>query len=307
MLTRLIEGIIEGKEKNAPAEQQLIHLGVAKLPNIEKDNTDRKRTSPFAFTGNKFEFRAGGSSASIAFPIVLLNAAVAEAIEELTAKLEKQLESTKNVDDAVLAVVREAFRESASIRFEGNGYSDEWVKQAESRGLLNLRRTPEALAQLRTAKAKSLLTGLGILNDEELHSRYHVRLERYAKDMLIELHTLREVVDTIVLPASYQYSGQLAAAAAQAKAAGISRTPQVAAANEIGELIESLTKSRDALIAVTARAEGMHEDVEAQATLLTGEAADTMLAVRAGCDALEGKIADDCWPLPKYREMLFPG
>jgi glutamine synthetase len=306
MLTRLIEGIIEGKEKNAPAEQQLIHLGVAKLPQIEKDNTDRNRTSPFAFTGNKFEFRAVGSSASIAFPIVLLNAAVAEAIDELTTKLEAQLKTTKDVDDAVLAVVRDAFRESATIRFEGNGYSDEWVAEAEKRGLLNLRRTPEALAQLKTERARGLLTGLGILSDEELESRYHVRMERYVKDMLIEMHTLREMVDTIVLPASYEYSGRLAAAAAQAKAAGISKIPQLPAANELGTLIEALTESQAALVAVVEKAEGMHDGLEAQATLVTTEGAEAMARVRGCCDALEFKVSDECWPLPKYREMLFP-
>ena len=120
MLTRLIENIVAGKEAGKSAEQQLIKLGVAKLPEIEKDNTDRNRTSPFAFTGNKFEFRAVGSSQSIAFPIVLLNAAVAEAIAEITAALKAELKKTKKVDDAVLKVVRPIFKETSPIRFEGN-------------------------------------------------------------------------------------------------------------------------------------------------------------------------------------------
>ena len=121
----------------------MIKLGVARLPEIEKDNTDRNRTSPFAFTGAKFEFRAVGSSQSIAFPIVLLNAAVAEAIGEITAALRAELKKTKKVDDAVLKVVRPIFKETSPVRFEGNNYSEEWVKDAAKRGLPNLRRTPE--------------------------------------------------------------------------------------------------------------------------------------------------------------------
>ena len=189
MLTRVIEAIAAGKS-SANAAQAMIKLGVARLPEIEKDNTDRNRTSPFAFTGNKFEFRAVGSSASIAFPIVLLNAAVAEVLGELTEQIRANMKRGKSVDDVVLAVVREAFKESAAIRFEGNNYSDEWVKEAEKRGLLNLRRSPEAFEQLLTRQSRTLLTKLGIFTKAELESRYHVRVERYVKDMLIEMHTL---------------------------------------------------------------------------------------------------------------------
>jgi len=304
-LTKVIDSIAEGKSVGS-AEQQMIKLGVARLPEIEKDNTDRNRTSPFAFTGNKFEFRAVGSSQSIAFPIVLLNAAVAESIAELTAALKAELKKTKKVDDAVLKVVRPIFKETSPVRFEGNNYSNEWVKEAGKRGLPNLRRTPEALAQMVTKQSRKLLTSLGILNDDELDSRYHVRLERYIKDMLIELHTLREMVDTLVLPAGFEYSGKLAAAAAQAKSAGIKVIPQVEAANAIGGLIASLQTHRAALGKVIDKAEGMHDDLEGQAKLLTSAGADTMAEVRKCCDAIELAIADEAWPLPKYREMLFP-
>src|SRR6476469_3200145 len=190
MLTKVIDSIARGKVA-ASAEQEMIKLGVARLPEIEKDNTDRNRTSPFAFTGNKFEFRAVGSSQSIAFPIVLLNAAVAEAIDEIMTALRAELKKTKKVDDAVLKVVRPIFKDTAAVRFEGNNYSEEWVKEAAKRGLLNLRRTPEALEQLVSRPARTLLNKLGILNKAELESRYHVRLERYVKDILIEMHTLK--------------------------------------------------------------------------------------------------------------------
>ncbi len=304
-LTKVIDSIADGKAVGS-AEQQMIKLGVARLPEIEKDNTDRNRTSPFAFTGNKFEFRAVGSSQSIAFPIVLLNAAVAEAIGEITAALRAELKKTKKVDDAVLKVVRPIFKETSPVRFEGNNYSDAWVKEAAKRALPNLRRTPEALAQMVTKQSAKLLTSTGVFTADELESRYHVRLERYIKDMLIELHTIRELIDTQVLPAAFEYAGQLAASAAQAKAAGIKTIPQIATANALGTLITDLQKNRAALGKVIDKAEGMHDDPVKQADLLTHDGADVMAACRACCDAIELAVSDDLWPLPKYREMLFP-
>ena len=210
------------------------------------------------------------------------------------------------MDDAILLVVRKAFRATGAVRFEGNNYSDAWVKEAAKRGLLNLRRTPEALAQLATTSARSLFTGMGILSKEELESRYHVRMERYVKDMLIELHTLREMVDTMVLPAAYQYAGALATSAAAAKSAGIRTIPQIERANEVGALARQLKTRRDAMVKLIGRAEGMHESLEKCAALLTSGGADAIAAVRGPSDALEVLIADSMWPLPKYREMLFP-
>ncbi len=307
-LTRMIESIAVGKGGSTNAEQVLIRLGVAKLPEIEKDNTDRNRTSPFAFTGAKFEFRAVGGSASIAFPVMLLNATVAEALAELTAELRPLLKkrNTKSADDAVLKVVRSAFVETAKVRFEGNNYADSWVKEAAKRGLPNFRRTPEALGQLVTRQSRALFEKLGILTKAELESRYHVRLERYVKDMLIELTMLREMVDTMVLPASFQYCAMLVDSAAAAKSAGIIVLPQVETANKVATLIQQLqTRSAD-LVKVIEKAESMHDTLEKQAKLLTSEGADRMAAVREICDALEFAVGDEHWPLPKYREMLFP-
>jgi glutamine synthetase len=305
MLTKVIEAIAAGKT-SANASQAMIKLGVARLPEIEKDNTDRNRTSPFAFTGNKFEFRAVGSSASIAFPIVLLNAAVAEALDEITEAIKANTKRGKSMDDVVLGVVREAFKESASIRFEGNNYSEEWVKEAAKRGLLNLRRSPEALDQLLTKQSRSLLTSLGIFTKAELESRFHVRLERYSKDMLIEMHTLKEIVDTLILPAAFSYSGSLSTSASHAVSAGVKNVPQIEAANEIGGMIKTLRERRDELEKTIERAEGLHHEPAKQAKLLTTAGADSMAAAREASDALELKVADELWPLPKYREMLFP-
>jgi glutamine synthetase len=305
MLTRVIEEIAAGKTSGSP-EQQMIKLGVARLPEVQRDNTDRNRTSPFAFTGQKFEFRAVGSSASIAFPVALLNSAVADGIGEITDALRETMKKTKSVDEAVLKVVRESFKESAPVRFEGNNYSEEWVAEAKKRGLPNLRRTPEALKQMVSKQSRALLTKLGVLTKEELESRYHVRVERYVKDMLIELHTLREMVDTIVVPAAYAYLGQLSESASQSKTAGVAVIPQIVTANKVGELVQELQEFREDLSDVIARAEAMHEDPPGQADLLTSEGADTMAEVRKMCDELELIVGDDFWPLPKYREMLFP-
>jgi glutamine synthetase len=304
-LTAMIESIAAGKT-SANAAQAMIKLGVARLPEIEKDNTDRNRTSPFAFTGNKFEFRAVGSSASIAFPIVLLNAAVAEALGEITEQIRGTMKKGKSVDDVVLAVVRQAFKETASVRFEGNNYSDEWVKEAEKRGLPNLRRTPEALEQMTSRSSRTLLNKLGILSKAELESRYHVRMERYVKDILIEMHTLKEMLDTVVLPAAFSYSGELAASAAHAVTAGIKNVPQIDAANEVGALIEALRTRRAELVSAIEKAEELHDDLPKQAKFLTSTGADSMVAAREIADQLELTISDECWPLPKYREMLFP-
>ena len=305
MLTDMIDAIIHEKG-NVSAEEEMLKLGVARIPEIKRDTTDRNRTSPFAFTGAKFEFRAVGSSQSIAFPVALLNAAVAEAIAEITDELRAEMKKTEKVDDAVFRIVRRAFKETTPVRFEGNNYSEEWVKEAAKRGLPNLRRSPEALAQLVTKTSRKCLVGLGVLTDEELESRYHVRLERYIKDLLIELHTLREMVDTLVLPACFSYSSQLIETVARAKSARMTAVPQVEAATALHKRIKELQKHRATLEKVITRAESMHDSLEGCATFLTQQGADAMAAVREVCDALEVMVDDDCWPLPKYREMLFP-
>ena len=304
-LTKMIEDIIAGRAGSS-AQQAMIQLGVAKLPEIEQDNTDRNRTSPFAFTGAKFEFRAVGSSQSIAFPVMLLNAVVAEALGEIVDDMKAEMRKTKSPDDAALKVVRAAFKSTSSIRFEGNGYSEEWVREAKKRGLLNLRRAPEALAQMKTAHAKKLFTGSKILTAAELESRFHVRMERYVKDMLIEMGTMAEMLDTQILPACYAYLGSLTEGAAQAKIAGIKNVPQKAAAEAIGGLVIKLQAKTKALHAVIKKSDTMHNDIEKCAQLLTSAGADSMMAAREVSDELEVSIGDEYWPLPRYREMLFP-
>ncbi len=305
MLTNMIDDIVAGRT-GASADAAMIKLGVAKLPEIAQDNTDRNRTSPFAFTGAKFEFRAVGSSQSIAFPVMLLNSVVAEAMGELTASLKAELKKTKAIDDAVLKVAREAFKETAAIRFEGNNYSEEWVKEAKKRGLLNLRRTPEALDQLKVVATRNLFTALGILSEPELESRYHVRIERYLKDMLIEMHTMREIVDTMVLPAALKYLGVVSDAAAKLKSVGIKVNPAASAANGLARQVTELQKRAAALHAAVEKAESMHEHPTKCAQFLTSTGAGAMAAVRDVSDAIELVVGDEYWPLPRYREMVFP-
>ena len=168
-----------------------------------------------------------------------------------------------------------------------------------------MRSTPDALAQLRTSHAKQLFSSLGVMTEAELDSRYHVRLERYIKDILIEAHTLREMVDTFVVPSALAYAGELARSAAAAGQAGIKSVPHVAEANRIGEMIEQLETHRAALRKACTKAGAMHDE-EKLAQYLTTQVRDIMLEVRNCCDALEMALPDESWPLPKYREMLFP-
>jgi len=303
-LTEMIEHIAAGHDGASEATQAMLRLGVARLPDIQQDNTDRNRTSPLAFTGQKFEFRAVGASASAAFPVTLLNAAVAEALGELTEEVRASMAGGMSVDDAVLTMVRRTFQETAAIRFEGNNYSEEWVEEAARRGLPNLRRTPEALTELVSEKARRALTTDGILTDRELDARYHVRVERYVNDLLIEMHTMQQLVDTSILPACYNYLNTLADGAAKARTAGITRVPQLAAAEHVGGLVETLQARREEFVASLSAIEPL-DDVEEKARLLTSEGARKMAEVRAACDALELHVADELWPLPKYREMLF--
>ncbi len=303
LLSKILDEIEKGQTSSESGEAAVIRLGVAKIPEVMKDNTDRNRTSPFAFTGNKFEFRAVGSSASTAFPITLVNAAVADGIAELNDLLKVKLKTAKSPDQAILEVVRETITATKAVRFEGNNYSEEWVIEAEKRGLPNLRKSPEALMQLHSDKSRKMLTSLGVFSEAELMSRFHVRIERYNKVLAIEVETLKQLVDTIVIPTALKYHSQLAQGAAAAKAAGIT-APQAEVADRIAHLLSLLHKRNKNLDEVFGKASGKPSE-EAKAEALAQEVAPAMLEVRHVCDELEALVADDLWPLPKYREMLF--
>ena len=303
LLSRILNEIEKGSGADKNVERAVINLGISKLPEVMRDNTDRNRTSPFAFTGNKFEFRAVGSSASTAFPITLVNAAVADGFTMITETLKKKIKTAGGLDAAIFETVKEAVQETKAIRFEGNNYSEEWVKEADKRGLPNLRKTPEALAKIVDKTSQEMLTRLGVFTEAESASRFHVRLERYLKNMIIEVETLRSTVDTIVLPACYAYHGMLATSVSAAKSAGAT-APQQEILNKISTLIGTLQTKRTALESAYHKAESMSSE-EAKAKAFAAEVATAMAELRGTCDDLEAIVSDDYWPLPKYREMLF--
>ncbi|MFM2248542.1 MAG: hypothetical protein RL071_4617 [Pseudomonadota bacterium] len=296
-LTALCAAILAGQDTE-DAERGVIELGVGGLPDLAKDSTDRNRTSPFAFTGNKFEFRACGSQMSVSWPTTCVNVAVADGIRTFRAML-----AAKGGD--LLAALREALAISAPIRFEGNNYSDAWVEEAARRGLPNLRKAPEALDVLRTSRVESLMADLGVLTPDELHSRYHIAVERYVHGVDIEVDLIREMVDQAVMPAALGQLDELSRTMAGVKAAGLSEDPWA----ELGDLsfvqqVKDLRSARAAVDAAWHAVEALPEAAD-RARACVEAVLPAVDRLRAASDALEPKIADSRWPLPRYRELLF--
>jgi glutamine synthetase len=268
---------------------------VRRLPEVARDNTDRNRTSPFAFTGNKFEFRAVSSAASISLPVAVLNAAVAEALGEAEGGLRARMGAGRSLPDAVLDLVRQTVVETKAIRFEGNNYSSEWVDEAARRGLPNLRRTPEALAEMAKPESVEFLKRMRVFSEAETEARYHVRLERYVKDIEIEVEALKNLVSAHVLPSAYRQHALLSSA-------GPRRAISVAL-DRLGSQMDDLMARVNDLQAAADRASAeaglMH-----RAVLLAEAVVPAMAGVREVCDRIEESVADEFWTLPKYREML---
>ena len=293
-LTRVLDSIEAGETPGASSNGKL-DTRTRLLPEISRDNTDRNRTSPFAFTGNKFEFRAVPSSVSIAPPVAYLNAAVAEALEELIAAIRSRLDDGKELPEAVIEVIREAVIATKAVRFEGNNYADEWVAEAERRGLPNLRTAPEGLAELVKPDTKAFLARLNVLSEAESEARYNVRLERYINDIEIEADALQGLVSSHVMPAAYRQQAMLRSAGG-AHGAGAADCLDAG----IGELIQRTNALHEAV----ERAQGA-ADHAAQAKLLADQVRPAMRSVREACDRIESSVADEFWTLPKYAEMLF--
>ncbi len=305
-LSSILDSIEAGETKGETAEQKVINLGVSKLPEVARDNTDRNRTSPFAFTGNKFEFRAVASSATTSTPMATLNAAVGEALGQLVGAIKARQSKNGDLNKAVMEVVREAIIETKKIRFEGNNYADEWTADAEARGLLNLKTTPDALAQLRTPDAKKFFTSTGLHREDELEARYHIEIERYIKDIEIEISALRDIVRTMVLPAAFKHQAIVASAVAELTGIGINKDlvkVQISEVEGIATLIAALKEQSENLDADVAAAES--DDIEEKADALAHRVVPALAAVREVCDKIEEVVDDSLWPLPKYREMLF--
>ncbi|MFN8588047.1 MAG: glutamine synthetase III [Candidatus Eisenbacteria bacterium] len=305
-LTQIIERLVAGEAAKDP-EHFVLEMGVAKLPALAKDNTDRNRTSPFAFTGNKFEFRAVGSSANTAVPMSTLNAAAAAALSDMTARLKKKLDANPgHRDQAVAELLREVFAETATVRFEGNGYSDDWKVEAKKRGLPNLVDTPAAIAAVRDKKHHDFLVKMGIFSEVEVEARINVAIERYLKQVTLEAETLVELVTTQVVPAAER---QMAVSGAAWKA--ISDSGLASKQSPYAARVSALAKALDTVLVGSAKIQellgelgGVHDEL-AHCQRLGGEMRPLMQTVREAADALEALVDDELWPLPKYREMLF--
>ncbi len=306
-LTGILNDIEAKTETGINSEERIIGLDISKLPDVARDYTDRNRTSPFAFTGNKFEFRAVASSASVSIPMAYLNAAAAEALDELSSAISTKIESGTEFKKAVLEVVREAVIETKAVRFEGNGYSDEWVEEAAKRGLLNLAKTPEALAEMVTPDAVEFFKRTHVFSEGEVHSRYHVNLERYIKDVEIELEALKGIVSSMVLPAAFQQQDLVATSIKNVRdILGEDNRAVERQIDELKDCASSIARLQDALATLEDKAETASdmEDVAAKAAYFASDILPAMGAIREICDHLEEVVADQYWPLPKYREML---
>ena len=304
-LSSILETIEKGGDlSKLAAEKAMIEFNLNRLPSLPKDSTDRNRTSPFAFTGNKFEFRAVGSSQTISLPVSILNAAVAESFQEFTVKLKAMKATAASTESAVLAVAKEFILRSHAIRFEGNGYSEEWKIEARKRGLKEFMQAPEALEAFAAKENHASLVRMGVLGEAEVDALVHISLERYSKHLDIEARTMLTLVRQYVLPSANQHMCQLGETLKSVEGLGIGAKSQKEALKEVSELIEQCyAKARhlDGVVDAAARESDPHK----QAKLYGSSVASGMRELRTVCDQLEVQISDEIWALPKYREMLF--
>ncbi len=299
-LTEILKAIKDGKPY-APSEKTEMKIGVHTLPRFPKDTTDRNRTSPFAFTGNKFEFRMLGSTFSVAGPNIILNTIVAEELSQFADRLENAADFT----EALNSLIKEVLKEHGRIIFNGNSYSAEWPKEAEKRGLYNLRTTPDALPYLISEKNVSVFTRHKIFTEPELHSRYEVMMENYIKVLDIETKTMVRMVRKNIIPAACAYIRDLAATASSKKAIlkDLPCAAEEAMLTRMSELLEQLYERNEKLEAVL-RATREIEDTEKKAHAYAYEVLTAMQSLRAAVDKTEITCAKEYWPYPTYGEML---
>jgi glutamine synthetase len=288
-LTAILEDIEKGTHhEDTPVSA--MELGVHVLPSFPKDNTDRNRTSPLAFTGNKFEFRMLGSSQNIAQPNTILNTAMAEVLGQFADRLEK----AEHVMEDVREIIREVMRDHKRIIFNGNGYSEEWELEAKERGLLNLKSTVAGLSQMLEQKNIDLYVSHGIYSRQEIHSRYEISLESYSKNINVEALTALEMLNREILPAINAYIGVLGEQTKYEK--------QVKA--ELIQLCDRIFDSTRVLESLTAQARTMN-DVHAQAEFYRDKVVTALQSVRVAVDLAEAKMPSDYWPMPTYTDLLF--
>lgn len=297
IISQLLNGGLKKSMKSG-----LLGLGTPVLPTLPKHAGDRNRTSPFAFTGNKFEFRAVGSSQSVSFPIVVLNTIVAEAIDDLCDSLEKKMKK-KNLETSLKEVLVETLKETHKIVFNGDGYSDDWQKEAKKRGLLNLKSTADALSYLTSEKNVNLFEKYKVLNDKEVYSRLEIWGEQYVTTLNIEVDTTEAIAKTMVYPAAVRYINELAQAVKETKALKLKNTGSEKMLKTVNGALNDLSDALDNLKKVQEKMKG--GDIISQCKEYREKIIPAMTKVRDSVDFLERYTADDYWPLPIYREMLF--
>ncbi len=302
-LTHILETLAAGKEVESAVEQT-IQTGLAQLPGIRKDNTDRNRTSPFAFTGNKFEFRAVGSSQSNSMPMTYLNVAVTESLDEMADMLATRLEAGEDRNAAILEIVREVYKACSPIVFNGNNYSDEWVTEAESRGLPNLHNTPIALEALRGDTEKDLLKKYGVLQPHEMDARFNVRMEQYCTMLQIEATQMLRMAKMGVLPAAYDQQKTMAEAIAASEAIGIQVPDQ---RTECEMYVETVQRTQRAVNGMRAALAGVPhtDDPGVTGAWLAENVLPAMVELRDCCDTIERRTDESLWPYPNYHALLF--
>lgn len=302
MLTDIFEQIEKGGAKSSKHGGTL-DTGVMVLPKLPRDAGDRNRTSPFAFTGNKFEFRAVSSNQSIAYPIIALNVAVAESLDYISTELDKAVKGGKKVEQAAADLLPKLIKENKRIIFNGNNYSAEWEKEAQKRGLLNLKNTVDALPQLVSDDAIQLFEKHKVLNGRELRARYEIMLEQYNKTVNVEGQLMALLANQYVLPAAVEYMNQLGQSLAAVKAGGGTFPAAKKLLQKLAKLTNDFTQRAAKLQSVLD-----HESngsSEAHAKHFRDAVIRAMAALRESGDALETLIPHELWPLPTYREMLF--
>ena len=299
-LEDVVEQLISTGEATHSLKGGKLETGVSTLPDLFKDATDRNRTSPFAFTGNKFEFRMVGSRDSIANPNIVLNTIVAEAFADACDILEK----ADDFDLAVHDLIKEYLTENQRIIFNGNGYSDEWVAEAERRGLPNIKSMVEAIPAITTEKAVELFERFNVFTKAELESRAEIQYEAYAKAINIEARTMIDMASKQFLPAFIKYTKTLADTVNAVKAAGVDATVQTEALKEVSALMAETKAALDKLVKVTGEA-AAKEEGEVQATYYHTEVVPAMDALRTPVDKLEMIVDKEAWPMPSYGDLIF--
>jgi glutamine synthetase len=302
MLTDIFEQIEKGGATSTKHGGTL-DTGVMVLPKLPRDPGDRNRTSPFAFTGNKFEFRAVSSNQSIAYPIIALNVAVAESLDYVATELEKAAKGGKKAEQAAAELLPKVIKENKRVIFNGNNYSEEWEKEAQKRGLLNLKNTVDALPQLVSKDVVGLFEKYKVLNARELRARYEIMIEQYNKTINIEGQLMTLIANRFVLPAALEYLTQLGQSVAAAKAAGSTLVGGKKLLQKLAKLTDEFsqraTKLQDTLDHESAGS------AEAHAKHFRDAVTRAMAALRETGDTLETIIPHELWPLATYREMLF--